>query len=145
MNSFARSIMQIVQGAVKAFTTFPAAIFCAAAFTAVTMIRIYLDWPQQKDYLFLFNCLHWSLGFGAIFSMTAITAVQSRYNDTQAFILANLVGIIAAAIAFGSLFIWGGRAPEVGQISTNVLSDLAEMRMIVGMSVSLLAFLVFAG
>ena len=145
MNSFARSIMQIVQGAVKAFTTFPAAIACAAAFTAVTMVRIYLDWPQQKDYLFLFNCLHWSLGFGAIFSTTAITAVQSRYNDKQAFILANIVGIIAAAIAFGSLFIWGGRAAEVGQISTNVLSDLAEMRMIVGMSVSLLAFLVFAG
>ena len=145
MNSFARSIMQIVQGAVKAFTTFPAAIACAAAFTAVTMVRIYLDWPQQKDYLFLFNCLHWSLGFGAIFSTTAITAAQSRYNDKQAFILANIVGIIAAAIAFGSLFIWGGRAAEVGQISTNVLSDLAEMRMIVGMSVSLLAFLVFAG
>ena len=145
MNSFARSIMQIVQGAVKAFTTFPAAIACAAAFTAVTMVRIYLDWPQQKDYLFLFNCLHWSLGFGAIFSTTAITAVQSRYNDKQAFILANIVGIIAAAIAFGSLFIWGGRTPEVGQISTNVLSDLSEMRMIVAMLVSFLAFLVSAG
>ena len=145
MNSFARSIMQIVQGAVKAFTTFPAAIACAAAFTAVTMVRIYLDWPQQKDYLFLFNCLHWSLGFGAIFSTTAITAVQSRYNDKQAFILANIVGTIAAALVFGSLFIWGGRAPEIGQISTNVLSDLAEMRVIMAMLVSFLAFLIFAG
>ncbi|MHC1717730.1 MAG: DUF4153 domain-containing protein [Acidaminococcaceae bacterium] len=145
MNSFARSIMQIAQGAGKAFTNFPTAIACAAAFTAVTMVRIYLDWPQQKDYVFLFNCLHWSLGFGAIFSTTAITAVQSRYNDKQAFVLANMVGIIAAVIAFGSLFIWGGRAPEVGQISTNVLSDLAEMRIVVAMFVSFLAFLIFAG
>ena len=145
MNSFTRSIMQIAQGAIKALTNFPAAIACAAAFTAVTMVRIYLDWPQQKDYLFLFNCLHWSLGFGAVFSTTAITAVQSRCNDKQAFILANIVGIIAVAIAFGSLFIWGSRATEAAQISTNVLSDLAEMRMTVAMLVSLLAFLVFAG
>ena len=145
MNSFARSIMQIAQGAVKAFTNFPAAIACAAAFTAVTMTRIYLDWPQQKDYLFLFNCLHWSLGFGAIFSTTVITEAQSRYNDRQAFLLANILGTIAVVVVFGLLFIWGGRAPEVGQISSNVLSDLAETRVLVAMFVSFLAFLVFAG
>ena len=145
MNSFARSIMQITQGAIKAFTNFPAAIVCAAAFTAVTMTRIYLDWPQQKDYLFLFNCLHWSLGFGAIFSTTVITAAQSRYNDRQAFLLANILGTIAVVVVFGLLFIWGGRAPEVGQISSNVLSDLAETRILVAMFVSFLAFLVFAG
>ena len=145
MNSFARSIMQIAQGAVKAFTNFPAAIACAAAFTAVTMTRIYLDWPQQKEYLFFFNCLHWSLGFGAIFSTTAVTAAQSRYKEKQVFVLANLVGIIFAALVFGWLFIWGSKAPEVGQISTNVLSDLAEMRIIVAMFVSFLAFIIFAG
>ena len=101
MNAFTHSIAQVFQGAAKAFKNFPASIACALAFTLVTIVRVHLDWPQQKDYLFLFNCLHWSLGFGAIFSTTAITAVQSRYNDKQAFILANLVGIIAAAIAFG--------------------------------------------
>ena len=44
MNSFARSIMQIAQGAVKAFTNFPAAIACAAAFTAVTMTYATTRW-----------------------------------------------------------------------------------------------------
>ena len=144
MNGFTRSIRQIAQGAVKAFANFPAAIACAAAFTAVTMVRIYLDWPQQKEYLFFFNCLHWSLGFGAIFSTTAVTAAQSRYKEKQVFVLANLVGIIFAALVFGWLFIWGSKAPEVGQISTNVLSDLAEMRIIVAMFVSFLAFIIFA-
>ena len=145
MNSFTRSIMQIVQGATKAFTNFPAAIACAAAFTVVTMVRIYLDWPINKDYNFLFNCLHWSFAFGAIFSMALITAAQSRSEDQKAFTLANIMGLVCTLLIFGVLYLFGGKPPEVGQIGSNVLSDLTEVRMGVAISVSFLAFIVLAG
>ncbi|MGE4589198.1 MAG: DUF4153 domain-containing protein [Acidaminococcaceae bacterium] len=145
MNSFVRSVIQVFQGAVQAFINFPAAIACAAAFTAVTFVRIYLNWPAQTGYIFLFDCLQWSLAFGAIFSLAVITAAQSRFEEKQPFILANLLGILSAAVAFGLLFIWGGKAPEFGNIASNSLSDLALARLSVATFVSFLAFIVFAG
>lgn len=80
MNAFTRSIMQIVQGAAKAFTSFPAAIACAFAFTLVTIVRIYLDWPANKDYNFLFNCLHWSF---ALAQFRRLTAKEEKYDKNQ--------------------------------------------------------------
>ena len=145
MNSFTRSMMQIAQGAAKAFTSFPASIACALAFTLVTIVRIHLDWPENKDYNFLFNCLHWSFAFGAIFSMAAITAVQTRSEDRKAFILANIIGLLCTALVFVVLFFFGGKTPELGQSSSTMLSDLTQARIAVAMFVSFLTFIVLAG
>jgi hypothetical protein len=106
MNTFAQSVSKIIRGALKAFLTFPASIGCALAFAVVTMIRIQLDWPQQEPFNFLFNCLHWSFAMGGIFSKAAITAAQSRFNTTKAFIIANLLGAAAAAITFLGLYLF---------------------------------------
>lgn len=145
MNAFTRSIMQIVQGAAKAFTSFPAAIACALAFTLVTIVRIYLDWPENKDYNFLFNCLHWSFAFGAFFSMAAITAAQTRSEERQAFSLANIIGLFCTVLVFIILFFFGGKTPELGQSGSAMLSDLTQARIAVAMFVSFLAFIVLAG
>ena len=146
MNSFTRSISQISKGAVKAFQTFPAALACALAFAIVTMIRIQLDWPQQEAYNLLFNSLHWAFALGAVFSLAAITAAQSRYNEARAFTMANLLGAAAAVVTFLLLYLFGGTDP-VGLDASRytVVSGLAASRVGVAILVSFIAFIILAG
>lgn len=145
MNFFTRSIMKVFKGAVKSFETFPAAIGSALAFAIVTMIRIQLDWPEQEAYNFLFNCLHWSFALGAIFSLAAITAAQSRYNHAKAFKLANLSGILAVATAFFALYLFGGVDSSAAASRVATVSNLAAARVAAAILVSFLAFIVLAG
>ncbi len=145
MNAFTRSISQIFKGAVKAFQTFPAAIASALAFAIVTMIRIQLDWPQQEAYNFLFNSLHWAFALGAVFSLAAITAAQSRYNEARAFLIVNLLSAAAVAVTFLALYLYGGT--DSGQDASRfaVVSALAASRVSVAILVSFLAFIILAG
>ena len=145
MNAFTRSISQIFQGAVKAFQTFPAAIACALAFAIVTMVRIQLEWPQQEAYNFLFNCLHWSFALGTLFSLAAITAAQSRFNQTKAFLSANLLGVAAVAVTFLALYFFGGTHQDLSVSRYAVVSGLAAARVGAAMLVSFLIFIVLAG
>jgi hypothetical protein len=145
MNAFTRSISQIFKGAVKAFQTFPAAIASALAFAIVTMIRIQLDWPQQEAYNFLFNSLHWAFALGAVLSLAAITAAQSRFNEARAFLIANLLGAAAVAATFLALYLYGGT--DSGQDASRfaVVSALAASRVSMAILVSFLAFIIMAG
>ncbi|MGI6120342.1 MAG: DUF4153 domain-containing protein [Desulfosporosinus sp.] len=143
--NFFRSISQILKGAAKAFQTFPAAIFCALVFAIVTMIRIYLAWPQQEPYNFLFNCLHWSFALGAIFSLTVITFAQSYYNRHSAFLTANLLGVMAAVLTFLMLYLLSGIDPGLAGSRYALLSGLAVSRVSVAILVSFLAFIILAG
>jgi hypothetical protein len=145
MNVFVRSVTQIFKGSVKAFKTSPAAIINALAFAIVTMIRIQLDWPQQEAYNFLFNCLHWAFALGAVFSLAVITAAQSRTNRARAILIANFLGIIAAAVTFLLLYMFGGTNPVLAESRYSVLSGLAISRVAVGILVSLFAFIYLAG
>lgn len=143
MNAFVRSVSNMFRGGLKAFQTFPAAIGCALGFAVVTIIRIELDWPQQEPYNFLFNCLHWALALGAVFSLAAITAAQSRANSKNAFAVSNLLGIAAAAVAFLGLYLLGGI-----DLSWNrylVLADLSVARVGMAMLVCLILFVILAG
>jgi hypothetical protein len=143
MNTFARSTSQIFKGALKAFRTFPASIGSALAFAVVTMIRIQLDWPQQEPFNFLFNCLHWAFALGAVFSLTAVTAAQSRSGRPGASLNANLLGAAAAAATFCALYWFGAR--EIAGSQYAVVSTLAWARVSAAMLVCFLAFIVFAG
>ncbi|MFX4262807.1 DUF4153 domain-containing protein [Pelotomaculum propionicicum] len=145
MNAFIRSISQIFKGAASAFQTFPAAIACALAFAIVTMIRIQLDWPMQEPYNFLFDCLHWSFAMGAVFSLAAITAAQSRFNNARAFLAANLLGAAAAAVTFLALYLTSGTSPDAAVSRYMVVSGIATSRVLVAILASFLAFIVLAG
>lgn len=145
MNSFTRSISQISKGAVKAFQTFPAALACALAFAIVTMIRIQLDWPQQEAYNLLFNSLHWAFALGAVFSLAAITAAQSRYNEARTFLMANLLGAAVAVVTFLLLYLYGGTDPGLEVSRYAVVSGLAASRVGVAILVSFIAFIILAG
>jgi hypothetical protein len=136
--------MQIFKGALKAFRTFPASIGSALAFSIVTMIRIQLDWPQQESLNFLFNCLHWSFALGAIFSLAAITAAQSRFHSqTKAFLVANLLGVTTIAVTFLLLYLLG--STQLPWLRYTVISPLAAARVSVAMLLSLIAFIILAG
>ena len=145
MNFFTREIPQISKGAVKAFKTFPAAIASALGFAIVTMIRIQLDWPEQETYNFLFNCLHWAFSLGAVFSLAAITAAQSRYEEARAFTTANLLGAAVVATTFIMLYFFGGTDPALEASRFARVSGLAASRVGVAIQVSFIAFIILAG
>ncbi|MDD4776087.1 MAG: DUF4153 domain-containing protein, partial [Syntrophomonas sp.] len=145
MNSFVRSVSEVLKGAAAAFQTFPAAIGCALAFAIVTMVRIQMDWPQQEAYNFLFNCLHWGLAVGAIFSLAAITYAQSRYNNSRAFLYANLAGLAAAAVTFLLLYQFSGLDPSLTGARFKIVSPIATARVTTALLISFLAFIYLAG
>ena len=145
MSKLKQSILKITRDSGEAFTTFPATMICAVAFALVTMVRIQLDWEQQEPYNFLFNCLHWSLAFGAIFSLSATTAAQSRINTRKAFLYANAAGLVAAAAVFLALYYFGAGDPVLTGARFMVISNIAAARVTVAMVISMLAFIVFAG
>ena len=143
MNTFAQSISNIFKGARKAFRTFPASIGCALAFAIIAAIRIHLDWAQQEPLNFLFNCLHWAFAIGAIFSLAATTAAQSRFNTRKASLAANLLGVVVAAITFLGLYLFGGTTLTGASYVT--ISALAATRASAAMLVFLIAFILLAG
>ncbi len=145
MNNFTKSIAAAFSGSAKAFLSFPAVIGCALGFSVVTLVRIYLDWPMQEPYNFLFNCLHWSLALGAIAGMASITWVRSRYDTNRSFLLANGGALLLAVVAFLLLYFFGADKEVVPEIRYPVISVLAEARMTVAMVVAFLLFIIFAG
>jgi len=145
MNSFTRSILQIFRGAVKAFESFPASILSALGFAIVTMIRIQLDWPKQEPYNFLFDCLHWSLALGAIFSLAAITIAQSRFNSQKAFRIANLISVLVVVATFLILYQFGGANTDLTVSRFAIVSSLAAGRVGIIILVSFLLFIIMAG
>ncbi|HZW50113.1 MAG TPA: DUF4153 domain-containing protein, partial [Bacillota bacterium] len=100
MNTFIKSVTQVFRNALRAFKTYPAANAAALGFALVTMIRIQLDWPAQEAYNLLFNCLHWAFALGAVSSLAAITAAQSRFNTGKAFLTANFTGAAITLFTF---------------------------------------------
>jgi hypothetical protein len=145
MNKFKLSVLKILKDSGDAFKTFPAAMGCAAAFALVTIIRIQLDWQYQEPNNFLFNCLHWSFAFGALFNLALITGAQSRINTRKAFLYANIIGVAAVAAVFFGLYFFGASDPMVTGARFAVISNIAAARISVLMGVSLLVFIVLAG
>ncbi|NDL66826.1 DUF4153 domain-containing protein [Anaerotalea alkaliphila] len=145
MNVITRSISQVFKGAAKAFQTFPASIASALAFAIVTMVRIQMDWPQQEAYNFLFNCLHLAFALGAIFSLAAVTAAQSRRNEPRAFLAANLLGAAVVVATFLLLILFGGTDTALDGTRYARVTGLAASRVSAAMFVSLLSFVILAG
>ncbi len=143
MNKFKNFVLKISKGAINSFQTFPASMICALAFTIATMVQIETPSCVTVDHSFLQSCLHWALGFGALLSLTLVTFARSRFDKKSFFVLANIIGITGAAIAFLGLYYAGGIASATGS-DAKILSDLATARMMVAMVISVLAFMVLA-
>lgn len=144
MSNIMGSIRMLIKGAANAFGRFPVSIASSIGFAIVTIIRIQLDWPYQEPYNFLFNCLHWSFAFGAIFTLAAITGVQSRYNTKKTFLAANIGGVLAIILTFLLLYFFGGQNNTISGARYNMVSILASARVTAAMVVSLLVFIVLA-
>ena len=144
MNAFTRSISKVFKGAFGAFQAYPASIASAVGFAIVTMVRIQLDWPEQEDYNFLFNCLHLAFAVGAIFSLMAITAARSKFNTAKAFLAANVLGAAAVVVTFLLLYFFGGSAPDRFANMIVRVSGLSAARVTVVIFISLMGFIVLA-
>ena len=146
MGTFSKSIIKVAKGAMDAFGTFPAAIASALAFSIVTAIRIHLDWPQQEEFNFLFNCLHWAFGFGALFGIAAVTYVRTRKNSVKDFTLANLFTAAVITVIFLLLYFFGGREPLPDDYFRFMrLADISIGRMTALSFAVAVAFVIFAG
>jgi len=145
MTSIKESVIKSLQRASLTFKTFPVTLASAAGFTIVTLIRIWMDWPQQEDYNFLFNCLHLSLAASAILGLAMITAVQRRYNSPRAFALANSTAAALGALFFLLLFLFGGAEPSISRPVVTNVSGLVAARMSVVMILGMIGFIYFAG
>ncbi len=145
MASIKESVIKSLQRATLTFKTFPVTLASAAGFTLVTLIRIWMDWPQQEAYNFLFNCLHLSLAASAVLGLALITAAQRRFNSVRAFAIANSTAAALGVLTFLLLFLFGGADPSVARpIVTNV-TQLSATRMTVVMILSMIGFIYFAG
>ena len=145
MNAFKKSISKIIRSTGQSFKTFPITISCALAFSIVTMVRIQLDWPSQEAYNFLFNCLHWSFALGAILSLAATTAAQSRSNQPKALKLANLISIIAVVVTFLALYLSGIKDIDLTTSRFATVAVINGFRVTVAIFVSFLVFIVLSG
>ncbi len=143
MNSFVRSVFNTFSGTLKSFRRFPTSVCCALLFAVIAMIRIQLDWQQQKPYDFLLNCLHWALALGAIFSLAVVAAERRRFNRSKTFLSANLLGAAVVIITFFVLYLFS-RAENPGNIY-NKISSIASARVGIAILVSFIAFVIFAG
>lgn len=145
MNFMSRSIGLIFKGAIKAFTAFPLAIACALAFSVVTGIRIQLEWADQEAWNLLFNSLHWTFAIGAIFSLMAITAAQTRLKNPREFWGAQIISVLVMGLSFALLF-WTGRYLPADDYSRYArLSTLSITRSTAVLVVSLILFILLAG
>lgn len=139
MNALTQSVSNVIKGSLKALRAFPASIGAAIALTLVTLVRIQLDWPVLQSWNFLLDCLQLALATGAIFSLAAITAAQSRFGDRKAFLGANLLGAGSAVVTFLVLYLFSGAS--AGGTQSTALSGLTVLRVFVVMFVSLIAFI----
>lgn len=144
MNSLKESILRVFKGASTALFNYPSTIGYAFAFTLVTFVRIQMDWPEQQSFNFLFNCLHLSLAFGAIFSLALLTGIKSKINTKMAFVTGNVISVLIVMLVFLLLYTTSGviRDPSFDVYKT--VSDLAAARITVLMALSMLAFIIFA-
>lgn len=145
MTSIKESIQSSLQRALQTFQTFPVTLVSAVGFTIVTLIRIWMDWPQQEDYNLLFNCLHLAFASAAIFGMAAITAVQKRFNHAKAFAIANGAGAAVGVLVFLLLYFLGGESGDPIRGIVRNVSNLSAARTSILIAVSLIGFIYFAG
>lgn len=139
MNALTQSVSNVIKGSLKALCAFPASIGAAIAFTLVMLVRIQLDWPVLQSWNFLLDCLQLALATGAIFSLAAITAAQSRFGDRKAFLGANLLGAGSAVVTFLVLYLFSGAS--AGGTQSSALSGLTVLRVFAVIFVSLIAFI----
>lgn len=81
---------------------------------------------------------------GAIFSLAAITAAQSRFNQKRAFLLANLLAAVAVSVTFLALYLPGRTDSGLVGSAYAMLPVLATVRVSMSMLISLLIFIIIA-
>lgn len=144
MGNFSKYVKKVFLGAGLAFGRYPASIACALGVSILTLVRIaLLDTLLVEKFKsdFLFSCLYLALIFGAILSLAAVTVSKTHFKSSKAFILANLIGPLAALVSFGALYKFAGLVPRYGG-SDPIVSPLATGRMIVFTVISFVAFIV---
>lgn len=139
MDSLRLTIEKVFKGAGKSFSRFPAAILSAIIISIVAIVRITMAWDMQRSYALLFDSIQIAFVLGAVFSMAAVVFDEIETDKKKSvFMLANIVGIVVAAITFLLLYFYGGK---VSEDKTVYLSGIALARVSVGIFISIVTFI----
>ncbi len=138
MTKFSQSITSVFSGSIKTFKRFPAVMAMAVAFTFIIFIKIESDRRGITGNVLLLDSLQWALALGATSSLAAITYVRTRSKPKMQFTLANLLGLIVAAIAFILLYFFSIKENPI--VSGQSLTDISQSRIVIAIAISLIAF-----
>lgn len=141
MNTFTKSISDIFKRALSAFMMYPASIGSAIIFAIIVMIRIFLDWPEQESYNFLFNCLQWAFAVGSIWGLTLTVAARTKKQSQRSLLYANLMIGLMILLTFVLLFTLGMAKAPFKASRYDVLSTLAIARVSITLLVGFLSFI----
>jgi hypothetical protein len=139
MNAFSRSVARVFHGAGQSFINYPVTMAAALLFALTVLVRIQMDYAAQQPYAFLFDCLLWTFALAALLGLAVVTAARSRFAPGRAFLIANLLAVLTAIIAFLLLYFCGSYQPTWSAYP--LLTELATLRMAAGLLVSLVAFI----
>lgn len=138
MNSFLDKISQLKSDVIASIKSYPVTLLSAFLFAIVTAVRIHLDWEQQISLNFLFNCLHWSFAFGAIFSFATTIYTNIMPLSKKKFLTVQGINCIVIFIAFLMLYFLGHSNSNQTPLE---LTNIAEARVIVAIVISLIALI----
>jgi len=141
MDNFKSAISGVFKRAAEAFQNYPAAMGNALLFAIVSIVKIHMDWEVQQEYSILLNSLQWAMAVGAVWSLTAITGANSRYNTRKAFTGANLFGFSATLVTFILLFLFGESGLDR---EYRYLSSIAQSRTSVAIAIGIVVFVYLA-
>ncbi len=143
MATFQTSLKKTFFYAISAYKRFPFTISCAFLFAVVTGIRIQLDWVAQEQWNFLFNTLHFTLAFGAIAGLSFTAGEKSICNQKKTKYISFLLVLIITLLTGVLLYVFGGTNDLTRRYQQ--LTQLSILRVLMGMLIFMLAFLVIAG
>lgn len=135
-----KRIKEGLKSTLGAIKSYPISIMSALGFTAVTLIRIYMEWPVQEVYNFLFNCLHLTFGFGATFGLMIIALERLIYKDKKEFEIVNYATLFLGMSIFWLLYNYGGIERTIGNTTLQYVSQLAQSRMLALFAISGIGF-----
>lgn len=130
---------------IQTVKSYPMVILSGFGFTMVIIVRIYLDWPDQEVYNFLFNCLHLSFVTSGAFGLFATVFSKSRLNSKTAVRMANLLIVIVFFFTLILLYNFGGIASDRLDGRLLYVSKLSAARVTSAVVVSLLGFIYLMG
>lgn len=140
MKNFKELVKKLLNDSGKAFSRFPVSILSAVIISLVAILKIYMEPIIDSSTNILFDSIQLSFLLAAVFTMAAVAYAETTdIKQKEAFLFANISGIIIALTSFVLLYFFG---TIVGSDGIETLSIIATARVIALTIASAIAFVI---